>query len=670
MSWRAAETDYDDAVVGRTTLSRLFEASADRHVDRPAQQYKGGVYDRSLVPDVVDAAPDGEFATLSYGEMRHIVRRLAAGFRALGVGADDRVGLFADTRMEWAQTDFALLAAGAVVTTVYPSSSERQVRYLLDDPDATAVVVENGDLLDRVLAAEAPSTASEPDAARDGGTAAADAPADGLDLDLDFVVVIDDVDASGMDDVYTLADVYALGEEAFDVAEYEGWLDARDPEDLASLIYTSGTTGRPKGVRLSHWNFRANVNQVRKRFGPRPDKGDLPVIDHHTRSLSFLPLAHVFERLSGHFFMFASGASVAYAESPDTLREDFGLVRPTTASSVPRVYEKLYDAIREEAESSAVGSRVFQWATGVGRACYEADDPGAGLRAQKWLADRLVFDRVHAALGGNVDFFVSGGGSLAADLCALYHGMGLPILEGYGLTETAPVVAVNPPEDPRVGTIGPPLPDVEVRLDASAASEGQRERVAGEVGELLVRGPNVTDGYWELPAATDRAFTDDGWFRTGDLVARGEDGYIQFVERVKEILTLSTGKNVAPGPIEDAFAARELVEQCMVVGDDRKFVSALLVPNADRVRRWADEAGIDLPADDAALCEDERVNERIAAVVDDVNEAFEPYEQIKQFRLVPVEFTEDNDLLTPTLKKKRRNVLEFYEDAVELMYAE
>jgi long-chain acyl-CoA synthetase len=337
------------------------------------------------------------------------------------------------------------------------------------------------------------------------------------------------------------------------------------------------------------------------------------------------------------------------------------------------VYEKIYDAIREQASESPVRARIFEWATAVGREFHETDDPGLGLRAKRAVADKLVFEQVKDALGGNVEFFISGGGSLSADLCALYHGMGLPVLEGYGLTETSPVLAVNPYEDPRVGTIGPALPDTDLAVDESVASPEQRERHDGDVGELLARGPQVFDGYWELPEATAAAFVEhDGkeWFATGDVVAIRDDGYVQFLERAKQLLTLSTGKNVAPGPIEDAFAASPLVEQVMVVGDGQKFVSAIVVPNVGGVRTWADSEGIDVPADPEAVCRDDRVHERIQQAVDDVNDGFEPYEQVKQFRLVATEFTEDNDLLTPTMKKKRRNILDTFADTIGDVYAE
>jgi len=643
MDWREAEQNYEDEVTGQTTLPRMFENAAARHSARPAQGYKGAIRDRTLTPDVLPPAPDGDYAHVTYGEMRDVVRNFAAGFRHLGVEPGDRVGIFAHTRMEWAQCDFGVLAAGGAVTTVYPGSSSSQVDHLLGDSGATGVVVEGESELARVREVED-------------------------ELDVEFVVTMDHVADA---DAISLAELYERGRQVYDRETYESWIDDQDYEDLASLIYTSGTTGTPKGVALTHRNFRENVNQCRRRFGPRPDKQRGQSITEESRVVSYLPLAHVFERLSGHFLLFASGAHVCYAESPDTLQEDFGLVEPTSGTSVPRVYEKLYDAVREQATASPTKERIFEWAVDVGREYHETDDPGLVLRGRRAVADRLVFEKVRDALGGNVEFFISGGGSLSPELCSLYHGIGLPILEGYGLTETSPVVTVNPAEEPTVGTIGPAVTDTELDVDESVASPERQERTDGRAGELLVRGPQVFDGYWELPDATEAAFVEregQEWFRTGDVVEIREDGYVQFLERAKQLLTLSTGKNVAPGPIEDAFAASPLVEQCMVVGDDQKFVSALIVPNFDGVRRWAHNNDVDVPADDAALCRDDSVNERIQQAVDEVNENAERYEQIKQFRLVPEEFSEENDMLTPTMKKKRRNILDRFADRIGEMY--
>ncbi|WP_246988045.1 AMP-dependent synthetase/ligase [Halorientalis marina] len=640
----AAEAAYEDEVTGTGTIPALFEDSAERHATLPAQQYKGGIYDRSLADEVVPEPADGEFALLRYEEMREIVRNLAAGFRDLGLEHRDRVGIFANTRMEWAQTDFALLAAGGVVTTIYTESSPRQVRYLLDDPDADGVVVENEELLARVLGVED-------------------------DLDLEFIVIMDDVDIyDERDDILTLGEVYERGADAFDAETYQSWIDETDPDDLASLIYTSGTTGQPKGVKLTHANFRANVSQVRKRYGPRPDKDDdVPVLDEDSKSLSFLPLAHVFERTAGHFLAFGSGGTVAYAESPDTVQEDLQKVQPTTATSVPRVYERVFDAMREQASSSGVKEAIFERALEIGRKYGRTENPSTALKFRYYVANKLVFQQVKDQLGGNIDFFVSGGGSLNKELAELFRGMGLEIYEGYGLTETSPVVSTNPPDDARPGTLGIPVVDMETKLDDTVIGPDRKGKADGEIGELLVKGPNVTEGYWERPEETEDAFT-DGWFRTGDIVERDEDGYLIYHDRLKQLIVLSTGKNVAPGPIEDAFATSERVDQIMVLGDEEKFISALIVPNFEAVHRWADRKDIVVPEDPVDICEDERVRDWIGEAVEEINDDFEKHERIKQFELIPIEWTPENDLLTSSMKIKRRNVVERFAGKIDRIY--
>jgi long-chain acyl-CoA synthetase len=645
--WLRAEREYTDEVIGDNTISQLFAESASRNADRTAQRYKGGIYDRSICEaGVVDSAPSGEYDQITYQKMHTIVRNLATGFRDLGVEPDDRVALFSDTRMEWAQTDFALLAAGGVVTTVYTESSPNQVEYLLSDPDATGVVVENEELLERVLEVED-------------------------EMDIEFIVVIDTIEGyDDREDVITLGTLHERGIENGTEGDYEAWIIGQSSDDLASLIYTSGTTSKPKGVELTHANFRANINQIRKRFGPRPDRdSDTPVLDETTTSLSFLPLAHVFERTSGHFMMFASGASVAYAESPDTVADDLSLVNPSSMTSVPRVYERIYDTMRKQARESGIKEHIFDWAIDIAQEYARADKPGKRLRTKRAVADRLVYSSVKEQLGGNLELLISGGGSLSVDLCQLFLGMGFRLVEGYGLTETAPVVCVNPIDDIRPGTLGPPLVDVDVKLDEDVIGPDQREKASGDIGELLVRGPNVTRGYWNNPEATEDAFTDD-WFRTGDIVEQGEDGYLSYHDRLKQLLVLDTGKNVAPGPIEESFATSDRVEQAMVMGDNRKFISALVVPNFERIEQWADENDIDLPDDREDICTDERVHEWVGEEVERVNENFAKHERIKEFELVPIEWTPENDLLTSSMKLKRRNITDRFEEKIEGIYAE
>jgi long-chain acyl-CoA synthetase len=643
-----AEDAYEDQVTGDGTIPELFVESATRHAKEPAQMYKGGIYKRSLTGELLPRPDAGQFGTITYEDMHDIVKRLAAGFRELGVEGGDRVGLFADTRMEWALSDFGILSAGGVTTTVYTESSPRQVRFLLDNPGAMGVVVENEELLARVLGVED-------------------------DLDLEFIVIMDDVGIyDERDDILTLDELYKLGDEHFEQSAYEDWIAGREADDLASLVYTSGTTGKPKGVKLTHGNLRANVTQARKRYGPRPDKdADTPVLDSHVRSLSFLPLAHSFERLAGHFLMFGSGGTVAYAESPDTVQEDLQKVKPTTATSVPRVYERVFDAMREQAASSDMKERIFDWALEVGRKMGRQENPGRALKLKYYAAEKLVFNEVKSKMGGNIEFFVSGGGSLDKDLAELFRGMGLEIYEGYGLTETSPIVSSNPAEDPRPGTLGPPVYQVDTKLDDSVIGPNRKNKAEGDIGELLVKGPNVTEGYWKRPEATEDAFTEDEdgrWFRTGDIIEQTEDEYLIYHDRLKQLIVLSTGKNVAPGPIESAFATSERIDQIMVLGDEEKFISALIVPNFDAVERWAEEEEIAIPEEPIAICEDQRIQEWVQEAVDDVNKEFEKHEQIKKFELVPIEWTPENDLLTSSMKIKRRNVLERFSDRVERIY--
>ncbi|MFB6143222.1 MAG: long-chain fatty acid--CoA ligase [Halorientalis sp.] len=640
-----AEADFENEVVGDNTIPELFEESVQRNADREAQMYKGGVYRRSLTPDVVPEPDTGEYTTITYERMAELVRHLSAGFRELGVERKDRVGIMSNTRMEWALSDFALLAAGGVVSTIYTESSPKQCKYLLNDPGADGVVVENEYLLDRIIKVED-------------------------ELSLDFVVVIDELDEyADVDDIYTLADVHEMGVEHFDDEAYRQRLEGTNKHDLASLIYTSGTTGKPKGVKLTHHNFRSNINQVYKRVGPRPDKpADVPVLDAEKRTISFLPLAHVFERTAGHFVPFATGVTVGYAESPDTVSDDIKKIKPHGGSSVPRVYERIYEQMREQASESDVKERIFNWAVDVARDYSTTEDPSFGLKARRTVANLLVYRTVKQELGGNIELFISGGGSLGLDLARLFNGMGIPIYEGYGLTEAAPVVSANLPEDLRIGTLGPPLVDVDIKLDDEKVDDDQFEEAEGEVGELLIRGPNVTEGYWQMPDKTEAAFDDEGYFKTGDIVERVEDDYLVYHDRLKNLIVLDTGKNVAPEPIEDEFSTSSRIDQIMVMGDDEKFISALIVPNFDAIRRWAENRNIDLPEEKEDICDDERVREWVAEDVELANRNLEKHETIKEFQLVPIEWMPENDLLTPSLKKKRRNIKAEFADRVDAIY--
>jgi len=679
MNRRQAEAAFDHPSLGSATIPELFVSTAARHPSAAAHAYKGGVYDRSLVDvGAIPEAPNDAYADLTYSELETVVKHLAAGFHDLGLEPDDRLSIVSHTRMEWTQVDLATLAAGGVVTTAYPSATDDRLEYLLTDPEPTGIVVENSELLGRVLALE---------------------PA----VDAEFIVVMDSLpDGSGMagavrdrGDILTLGTVYERGATVFESDSWESWLSARTSANLASIIYTSGTTGQPKGVRLTHGNFCANVDQTFRRFGPRPDRSVVPHLDHTSRHLSVLPLAHVFERLVGGYLMIAAGATVAYAESPETLGDDFRAVAPTCSTAVPRLYERLFEKFEAEASGSVVSERLFNWAVDVAKRFHLADDPGRRLRVAHAVADRLVYSGIREALGDELELFISGGDSLSADLCATFHGMGIPIFEGYGLTETAPVVSVNPPEAPEVGTIGPPLLDVETRIDTTVdidgTAGGSRSGSVDEgatVGELLVRGPNVTDGYWNRPDGTAKAFVSpdssesasvdetvestetatDRWFRTGDLVEQLPSEYLVFRGRRKQLLVLSTGKNVVPGPIEDTISESPLIEQCLLIGDGRPVVGALIVPNVEAIRWWANREGVDLPTESAQLVADKTVHAHIETEIEAATRGFQPHERVDSFDLVVDPFTVDNGLLTPTLKKKRRTITDRYADRIDQLY--
>lgn len=648
MDWRAAEREYTDDIIGETTIPQLFFDSVERYDEMVAQQYKGGVYDRALVAGgIIPAADPGAYADLSYARMGQIVRNLAGGFRALGVGPDDRVSIYADTRLEWIHADMAIQTTGGVVTTVYTESSPGQVEYLLNDPAAKGVVVENEELLHTIRKVEE-------------------------EVNIEFAILFDDAETADVleADVYTLDEVHDMGADEYDAAEVESWLDDRDWEDLSSLVYTSGTTGDPKGVKLSHKNWRTVINQLRKRIGPRPDKPpEMPKLEPGKTAIAFLPIAHAFERVN-HFQSIASGITIAYAASTETIGDDIEVIKPNMAAAVPRVYERIYNAIREQAAESPIKKRIFDWAIGVAQTYDRAENPGLVLRTKHGIADRLVYSKVREALGNNIEMFVSGGGSLSEELARLYRAMGITIIEGYGLTETAPAVSFNPPEDIRVGSMGAPLVDVDVKLDQSVVSAETKANVGPgrEVGELLVNGPNVFSGYWNKEDATAAAF-DGEWFRTGDIVSI-DDEYLRFVDRRKNLIVLDTGKNVAPEPIEDEFSTSPRVDQIMVVGDDEKFIGAIIKPNFEELESWADDEGHDIPSEPATAIEDSRVQEWILEEVERVNQHLAKHETIKEFALVADEWTPENDLLTPSMKKKRRNIRAEYESHLETLYTE
>jgi long-chain acyl-CoA synthetase len=580
-------------------------------------------------PDLIGRCQDGEVTYLGGREFLDQVRDFGLGLSALGMARDDRVALLSESRPEWLVADFAILTAGAVCVPIYPTLSAEQVAFILADSAATLAVVSNTTQLAKILAA-APSLP-------------------GLRAVVLFDPAVDPI-ATAHPAVSTLADVTARGHQRL----LDSWGVARAfhdaarqvrPEDLATIIYTSGTTGEPKGVMLTHGNLMANLRGV---------LAQLDISDEDT-GLSFLPLCHSFERMVAYVYL-ATGVSMVFAESIDTVARDLLLIRPTVMSGVPRVFEKLHARIMEKGRATTgVKRALFRWSLGVasrrGRLLSQGRPLPLGMRLSSSVAERVVFQVIRAGVGGRLRYAVSGSAPLSIDLGEWFMGIGLPILEGYGLTETSPVLCVMPLAEVRFGTVGPPLPNVELKI--------------AEDGEILARGPNVMTGYFNRPGETARAVA-DGWFHTGDVGQLDERGYLRITDRKKELIVTSGGKKIAPLAIETELRADALIIEAVVVGERRNFPSALIVPDfgvlAARlgIDAAAARAGVDQPA----------IRALYQAVVDRVNQGLAQFERIKKFTLLPREFTMGAGELTPTMKVKRQVVDHKYRDVIDKMYGE
>ncbi|RBY88453.1 long-chain fatty acid--CoA ligase [Blastococcus sp. TF02A-26] len=556
---------------------------------------------------------DGRWEDVTWREFGEQVRGVAKGLIAAGVQAGDRVALQAKTRYEWTVLDFAIWTAGAVVVPVYETSSADQVAWILSDSGATAMVVEKGE------------HASAVDSVRD------QAPA------LGPVYVIED-DALG-----------TLTAAGADVPDNE--LDARratlDADSLATLIYTSGTTGRPKGCELTHRNFLFEIGNGMSLLGRFMNvQGSL---------LLFIPLAHVLARV---LQVGAIKTRTVIGHTPDVknLVEDLGAFKPTFVLAVPRVFEKVYNQAKAKAEGDGKG-KIFDKAAQVAIDWSRAQDtggPGLALRAQHALFDKLVYGKLRAALGGQCLGAISGGAPLGERLGHFFRGIGVPVFEGYGLTETTAAAAVNHDDALRIGTVGRPLPGVAFAI--------------ADDGEILIRGGVVMRGYWKNEQATSEAIDADGWFHSGDIGEIDADGFVKITGRKKEILVTAGGKNVAPAVLEDRLRAHRLVSQCIVVGDQRPFIGALITLDEEALPQWLESKG--KPADSklADLVDDADVKAEIDAAVADANKAVSQAEAIKKYKVLTTDFTEDNGMLTPSLKLKRNVVLKEFDGEVESLY--
>jgi long-chain acyl-CoA synthetase len=575
-------------------------------------------------PDLLLVKKHGAWKPISTREFMDRVQAVSSALEGLGVKGGDRVALLSENCPEWAIVDFACQCFGAVIVPIFPTMVAEQAQYLLKDSGSVVAFCSTAEQAVKVLDAKGACPA------------------------LKHVVLFEEAAVKGTRPFH---EVLAEGRKAYaaDPAAFERRADARKPDDLATLIYTSGTTGEPKGAMLLQSNFVSNVLAC----------GDLLPLPPTTVALSFLPLSHVLERMAEYLY-YHFGATIAYAESIDKLKDNLGEVNPHMFAAVPRVYEKVYGRVMDNvSKAPAARQKLFWKAVDVGKQALalraEKKTPDLLLALQHFVFDRLVFSKIRSALGSRFRYCISGGAPLSKELAEFFWAAGVEIYEGYGLTETSPVIAVNYPGAWRLGSVGRILPGVECRIAAD--------------GEILTRGPHVMKGYWAKAEATAEAIDTDGWFHTGDIGKIDEDGFLSITDRKKEIIVNANGKNVAPAPIEGFLKGNPLISLPVVLGDRRKYLSCLLVPNFEKLGEWARQNGLGSLVPEA-LVKEPAVRDLYQKAIDDWNAGKSHEQQIIRFALLPQDLSIEGGELTPTLKVKRRIIDRKFKALIDELYDE
>ncbi|HPF70712.1 MAG TPA: long-chain fatty acid--CoA ligase [Candidatus Krumholzibacteria bacterium] len=585
--------------------------------------FLAAVHERPRADCFATRSHDGRWEPMASSEALRRVQALRHGLLSLGVKPGDRVALLAENRVEWALTDLGIQAAGAVTVPVYPTLLPDAIGGILADCAPVAVFVSTGDQAAKIHQVRG---------------------------DLPSIKDVVAFDRTELPDILAFTRLLEIGQNIVDrdPPAPGSPFTAVDAAAPCSIIYTSGTTGTPKGVVLSHRNFVSNVLSIQDEFP----------FERMDRCLSFLPLSHVLERMAGFYTMLFAGVGIYYAERMDTVPRDILEVKPQIMISVPRLYEKIYAKALGTAMGAGWPKRdIFFWAREVAmeaaRRRADGQPLGGGLAFRHRLADRLVFHKLRARLGGNVQCMISGGAPLSEKINLFFNGAGLEICEGYGLTETAPVLTCNTPAVKRYGSVGRPVIETEIRIAAD--------------GEILARGPQVMLGYWHRPEATAEVIDKDGWFATGDIGRLDDDGFLFITDRKKDLIVTAGGKNIAPQPIENRFQTNKFVTQVVVIGDRRQYLSALVVPDFATLGDWAAAQGLRARTP-AELVAEPRVQALFQEQLDHLNSELPGFSQIKKCSLLEQEFTLEAGELTPTMKVKRFAISRKYRDVINAMY--
>ncbi len=567
---------------------------------------------------------NGQYEGISYMEAQRRVELFASGLASLGVKKGDRVAIISENRPEWAIADLAVVSLGAIDVPVYPTMTAKQTEYIFNDAGVVAVVVSNQYQLNKVMKIAVNVKGLKQIILMNEKT--------GVDTGaLAFNKVME------MGERFREANPQYLGEA----------MKLVRPDNLLTFIYTSGTTGNPKGVMLSHGNLVSNII------------ASAEVIELHERYtiLSFLPLSHSFERMAGYYTAMACGATIAYAESVETVRDNMLEVRPNVVMTVPRLFERIHSRILKQVDAGpALPRTIFYWAVKTGHEFQKARRRSAlspVLKLKNAIADKLVFAKIRARTGGQMKFFVSGGAALPREFGEFFEAIGLTVIEGYGLTETSPVLTVNRLEAYKFGSVGQVIPGVTLKI--------------AEDGEILARGPNIMQGYWNNPDATAEVIDKEGWFHTGDIGVIDSDGYVYITDRKKHLFVSSGGKNIAPQPIENLFLASKYIEQFVLIGDRRMFLTALIVPDFDSLKEYADAHKLPYQGN-TDLVKLKEINALIEQDIQQMQKDLASFERVRKFALLEKPFTIEDGELTPTLKVKRKVVEERYAGLIDGMY--
>jgi long-chain acyl-CoA synthetase len=579
------------------TLNEIFFAVVERNTDR-----------------VMLTRESGTWTPISSGQLQAHVFATARQLQAWGIGKGDRIAILSENRPEWAIVDFATLLLGAIDVPIYATQIAEQCVYLLQHSEASIVFVSTRKQYEKIASIQHQTKVTR-------------------------IVIMDDApDLTGAVPMQSFLRNASPGPDA----KLEALGRAVEPDDLATLIYTSGTTGTPKGVMLTHGNLAANLSVSLDMFDVGKD--DLCV--------SFLPLSHVTARHLDYAMM-GRGVPLAYCPNIDDLARTMAEVRPTIIVAVPRVYEKIYNAVQHKTQG--VKRKLLDWALSVGKANRETILRGETPTSFSWkLANKLVFTKVRQGMGGRPRIFVSGGAPLGREIATWFADIGIRIHEGYGLTETSPVIALNNPINHRLGTVGKTLPNVEVKLAAD--------------GELLVRGPSVFKGYFKMPEETDAAF-EDGWFKTGDVATLDSEGYLSITDRKKDLIKTSGGKFIAPQPIENSLKANLFVGEAALLGDKRRFPAVLIVPNFQILEEWAHSHGVKF-TNHRQLVKSLPVQSLYEGIVEELNQNLAQFEKLKRVLVIPSELSIEDGTLTPSMKLRRRHLEQLYKKEIDALYAD